>query len=189
MVTVTQLPPQAVPKQLTAQRQTGSLEEHLLAFLNHNNPKGFGDDDVYQPVTMDQILGVSPDEIFKVIVRIINHKDISIRRLKQSAKTITKLSDKNVKLQKVMFLLARIIGYRNWELMMQENHVQSFEAKPLPRCQTGEFYKVASKQRVKDKRSHETDARILVRRDFDNFKLKDLMFVGNQSRPSPSVSE
>lgn len=142
---VIHLPPQPAPKQLTVHRFSPNLEEHLMAFMCHNNQNGFlGEEETvkgytkFEQVSRDATLSIESitvldkPTIANIMLRLATLDKISITDLKNWAFEIKDMStlrtyDENGKLvaqQRVLRmnpaynLLARLLGYRNWTVLM-----------------------------------------------------------------------
>jgi hypothetical protein len=101
MTQVTVLPPQAAPKHPTAEYHSKTLEEHLLAFLNVNNPKGW-------------LVNISMDDIVGFLTEISNRDGLSIEQFKKHAIKLRDMTNKKVKLMGAYEVLSRLYGYHRW---------------------------------------------------------------------------
>ncbi len=102
------LPPQQEPKQVTARSRTQTLLEHLQGFLAHHNPSGY-------------VVELPPEElaagktIAGMLSRIVSVQQVSVQQLKRDALKIKQLSNKAIKHQPALNLLAQCLGYAHWD--------------------------------------------------------------------------
>ncbi|EPG8944069.1 hypothetical protein L4Z64_001476 [Pseudomonas aeruginosa] len=120
MVEIIEVPPQELPKQITAKHVAHSLGEHLEAFLAANNMTGWQHEEDY--VLRDDRLG---DQL----LLISQSTGLSVALIKRMAKRLKKLGQANgaeLKLSAVQEMLAHALGYRNFKLALVCRTVDDF---------------------------------------------------------------
>jgi hypothetical protein len=104
MVTITVYPPQEEPKQLTVNHRPENLQEHMLAFLNVNNAKGFPLLTTEETENLGNLL-----YDYATQSRVIKHADAA-----RMAMEIRRRSGKKIKFMRAYEYLARCFGYYSW---------------------------------------------------------------------------
>ena len=116
MVQPTVLPPSAEPRQLTAQHRPTTLEEHYLAFMASNNPRGYSDEDSHDTLDMDQV--------GDILIRISQHDRMPIGWARYFARRIIRLINESlpagmapIPRDPAFEIIARVFGYANYHQM------------------------------------------------------------------------
>ena len=132
MVTVTQLPPQETPKQLTAQKGIRGLQEHFLSFLNANNPDGFTAENVSLGLedeatkfsssgfTSHDISSIAEETIVELLLSVAQRTAVTEHHIKRYAKKIKRASNGAIAYSRALELVSRAFGYSCWyEVVIQ----------------------------------------------------------------------
>ena len=106
---IKQLPPTPAPKLLTARHGISNLEEHFLAFLCANNKGGFKESDIRE----------NAGPLLQLLLLPLHCHSRSIDQLKKDAKRIKKFSEKVIKHQTTLDLIAKVMGYKVWNVLLQ----------------------------------------------------------------------
>jgi hypothetical protein len=112
MTEVTILPPQRAPKQRTANYRPTTLHEHLLAFLNANNPNGFSEEQ--EGFVMEDIVALDQPTLVDMINKVAEMPRARMSFLAEYAKDLAKLTNNRLGNKAAMRLVARLFGYLNW---------------------------------------------------------------------------
>lgn len=103
---VYEVPPDEIPKRLTASCRPHTLREHLLGFLCTNNPSGF----------LGEIVdGLSPETVGDLLLLVANEDVLTEKRLKCFAKKLTRQSSRSIKHCQALELLSALFGYANYD--------------------------------------------------------------------------
>lgn len=184
MVTVYHLPPQKAPKQLTAYRPNTKLEEHLLAFLNHNNQSGFADEDgggateVEHEIKIDAVRSLlRSTETMAIIAQVALSDKLLLDDFQKYASQLAKTTGKSTGLMKCYHILARVMGYKSYTgLLYLNNAAKSHRTFIQPPCayqDNPRLYKAIRNQNREAKRKQKQTAMIKNRRDPSTIRLKD----------------
>ncbi|MFJ7794463.1 hypothetical protein [Pseudomonas sp. NPDC096950] len=120
MVEITELPPDELPKSLTARHVIQGLGEHLTAFLAANNMTGW-------QVAEDYVL--RDDHLGDQLLLISQSTGLYVVRLKRIAKYLTKVARANgaeIQLANVQEMLARALGYSGYHIAVHCRTVDDF---------------------------------------------------------------
>lgn len=104
------LPPDPVPRTLTANVRVRTLQDHFLAFLDANNPNGFDAEIVAQ---------ISDNAIGDLMLLAALKDAMSVSEFKLEAKKLKKLSSGVIGHSHCLALLSRLFGYANWHEALQ----------------------------------------------------------------------
>jgi hypothetical protein len=115
-VIVYTVPPQEAPRQVTAYVRPENLYEHLLAFLNFNNPSGF------PPVELAEL---DKNTIGGILLALTDKNELSKKSLSAYAKKIKVVSCGALSHSNALELLAILFGYSHYhyaQIDMRNNH-------------------------------------------------------------------
>jgi len=107
------LPPMEEPKQYTVRTVSQTLGDHYVMFLNANNLTCYIDE-------KERVL--SYNNIGDILLLIAARRVLTIKRLKDHARSIKKLSSKLLSASDALNVIARALGYRDWPLLMFCRH-------------------------------------------------------------------
>ena len=179
---ITHLPPQPAPKHVSAQRHSPNLEEHLMAFICHNNQSGFLNSDhtvgnytKFSQVDPNVMLSVEAltqldkPTIASYMFKLATTEEISIKELKTWAFDIKRLTviygedkdGKQIVIRRLlrMFqaydLVARLLGYANWKILRDHIRWENHIPKKIAGAEVKKHFD-ESKLMVKNRRDHGT---------------------------------
>lgn len=104
---ITELPPGPEPARLTAQHTARSLHDHLEAFLNTNNVKGFPPE-----------LPSEDSQLMALLLTESEKPGIDVKQFKVTAWQVKDLAEGSLKLGRAQQLLAAVYGYRTYDAML-----------------------------------------------------------------------
>lgn len=113
MTEVTLIPPQELPKQITARSVISTLGEHWIAFLAANNMSGW---------TADEEYVLREDRFADVLLMIAGSTGLYLSQLKRNGKRLKKLAaatDNTVGLSKIYDMIAKALGYSGYAIAVK----------------------------------------------------------------------
>ncbi|MGC8213076.1 hypothetical protein [Ralstonia pseudosolanacearum] len=99
------LPPGAAPRRLTANVFPDTLYDHMVAFLNVNNPGGF---------TRDEVKLVGASTVGELMLLAATSDDMGEREVKDTAKRIKRAAAGTLSHTRALEMVSALFGYSGW---------------------------------------------------------------------------